>query len=251
MELVMINHTEIIECKYVITPENLKYLNVFFDEHINNPNISVNIDCKDNISRNFDSIDEFINYENTKSKQIVSLYIHVRSEDYKKSVSIFFINQVFSSVNIKIGCEEKDLYNIKQGLIDIIHEMQPTYSWISVKKFIITDMIICFILTLSGSSYIYKLIEKYIGRSITEDTDLETRILRFVIWMTFFLISYFIGYKLGYKHAYCFLFPGGAYIIGNGKSRDEFRKKVLNLFIGALITLCVGIILLLLKQLIW
>ena len=75
---------------FILRPEGLtKLINTLQNKKLILDGITAY--CKDDASRHFDSLCEFVGYENAKRKEIRSLHIHFKSTEGDQRVTILFM----------------------------------------------------------------------------------------------------------------------------------------------------------------
>ena len=99
--------------------------------------LHLEIDCADYAQREFSNVPEFLDYENEKSKGILSLTISSRSPVESKSsdsTHIDFKLDIFdrSAINIRVRSEDDEKGQaLREKLVGIIHGTKPWYSWVT------------------------------------------------------------------------------------------------------------------------
>ena len=215
---------------FILRPENLKKLiNTLQNRELNLKNIS--IDCRDNISRKFNFLDDCLGYENAKGKEINSIHIHFESTDYNQRVSIHFMAEtVWSFIGVSIDVSDSIFHNLKGEIDDVLSGMCSWYHFLThpICSFLAggSVVIIFFLFILI---WFYKYIQTLFN--IENGTYLMVMIPVLASWIGIANISIRI---------YHYFFPGGVFAIGQGASRFEFQQKVLKGIIGILVSILVG-----------
>ena len=95
---------------FVAAPSELQDLVTLLENRIGK--VEIRADCTDNISRKFESVNHLIAYRNPKSKEIRRIYFNARSEDYKKSAGIRFIDSLWVRVLIDLIVKPENMFTL-------------------------------------------------------------------------------------------------------------------------------------------
>ncbi|MDE0086757.1 MAG: hypothetical protein OXU23_13650 [Candidatus Poribacteria bacterium] len=195
---------------FVASSDSLKKLVELLQNYVGKVDIST--DCADGFSRDFNTIEALIDYENPKSKEIRRIDLSARSDDYKTSASIDFNSSIFRrkiSIHFE-GCQEIVL-KLRDETQIIIEGMRPWYNVVS---------------RISNSEYavVILVFSIYLVARLTNlwlsISDYEVELLDVIIIPLLFiilLIALFFGKRL---------FPSAVFTIGQGKSRFRTLEKV-------------------------
>jgi hypothetical protein len=133
----MITNKEIeLSRPFVLTPKDITKIYNYFKP---TDEIYLKSSCKDGVTRQFESLNELIDYENLPGKEMKSLGITVYSSNLQK-VYIRLSKSHVKNINIEIKGGEEEVRNLYEFLENQFHAMAPWYSpfikW-GVKSFII------------------------------------------------------------------------------------------------------------------
>ena len=217
---------------FVIDDYKLKNLTKLLQDQVGN--VTLSADCVHGFSYRFETVGDLIDYENPKSKEIHSISLHAKSDDYSKSVMIVF-HRALSSPAIGIslnGCENA-LPKLLDEIQDVIGGMRPWYDVLSrfpiVYGFGIT-VLFALIGIFRFKGYISGIIETF------EDESRE-HIFRLILYFSTMLM-WFPFYKL-----LVFVFPPTVFAIGQGKERFNRMKW----FHGIIASFIIGLIFFVMK----
>ena len=216
---------------FVATPENLKDIVILLEEHVGA--VDIQADCKDDMSRRFDSVKTLIAYRNPKSKELHRVYLNAYSDDRLITARIRFLDSIWVGILIDLTGPEDVVSKIKEEIQDIISGMRPWYAVVSFPKVSITfgciyGMIIAF---LTQSALGYKMDEIGLINYLREV---------FPLYLILVIIS--VPLWLLMKKPYMYLFPPAVFTIGQGKSRFKRVKWIRNVLIALFVSLAAGLV---------
>jgi hypothetical protein len=119
---------------FIARKEDLRKLGKLLTERIGE--LSLNADCADGLNRKFSSVNELIDYENSKAKELTRLRMTARSEDYKKRAEIDLSSCRWRGISIRIEAREDVVGRLKESVLDVVSEMRPLYSWLHRHDFV-------------------------------------------------------------------------------------------------------------------
>jgi len=99
--------------------------------------LSLNADCADGLTRKFASINELVDYENSKAKELTRLRMTARSDDYKKRAEIDLSGSTWRGISIRIEAREDVVGRLKESVLDVVSEMRPMCSWLHRYDFVL------------------------------------------------------------------------------------------------------------------
>ena len=113
---------------FVVSPDGLKKLVELLQKRIGKVDISAN--CADDLSRECKTLKDLIDYENPKPKEINSIHLRARSDDYSKSITIVFrkFPRFSSGISIDANGREDVVSRLKEDILDIVAGMRQWYS---------------------------------------------------------------------------------------------------------------------------
>ena len=114
----------------VLRSSDIKKLWTLLEENVGR--VNARIKCLDDATREFDDLEKLTLYENPPAKQIVSLFIKSRSDDWKRSVEVTFSNNEFSSIDVGIEAQEQLATQIKGSMSDILDGTKPRYNYLAL-----------------------------------------------------------------------------------------------------------------------
>jgi len=208
---------------FVVGPSDLKKIVELLQKRIGKVEISTG--CVDDLSREFKTLKELLAYENPKLKEIRSVYLRARSDDYSKSTTIIFRKSTrFSSgISIDANGREDVVSRLKEEILDIIGGMRPWYSVMHRVNFFYVFFISWLILfTIRILSYISALALKFKWVPVSEElTSLAALPRGWLLILTILLLVLgFFSNKLR-----DFSFPPIVFAIGQGELRYKRKEQ--------------------------
>lgn len=212
---------------FVVSPEGLKKLVELLQKSIGK--VDIRADCADDLSREFKNLKDLIAYENPKSKEILSLNLSARSDDYSKSARIRFVSYLAWAIEIDIEGREDVVSRLKDKTLDIIAGMVPSYNFMHSIKLKIALFIVFIILFLISAPLSFLNIMVIIDPEWLDALEangniinilMSLRYVHYIPLIIFFLILHFENKILNS------FFPKAVFMIGQGKARFERQQKV-------------------------
>jgi hypothetical protein len=173
--------------------------------------VKISADCADGFSREFGTVDDLINYENPKSKEIIEVSLstglrHVDSEFAEVALPST------EGISIRFGASEDVVAKLRDDIIDILEGMRPWYNMLSLinsyPAAVVTFFIVC-IGALLVDLWLYEYSSK-VG------------VAGVIIGLIGFISAIlFLVHKL-----FNYLFPWQVFMIGQGKSRFRDKERI-------------------------
>ena len=186
------------------------------------------------VSYTFETVGGLIDYENPKSKEIRSIGLHAKSDDYSKSAMVLFHNALGSpAIAISLNVCQSALPTLLDEIQDVIRGMRPWYDVLSRAPHVYSFGIIVLFMVMEifwFKGYIPGIIETF------QDESRE-RIFRFIVIFSTALM-WFPFYKL-----LGFVLPPTVFAIGQGKERFNRLKW----FHGFIVTIIISLIFFVMK----
>lgn len=224
---------------FVLTPVELTRICSFLPA-----DIRVELICKDGIERKYRALQEFLEFEHPKAKQISELTIRAYSEDLKNTTTVIFKNRETPFSNLIMLCkgEEEYVSQVSERLNDRFAAMQPWYWWLAkwgwtilfavwLLVWLLASFKPLFRPTYTPSNLLASLGDLPIGVILI--VLVATAILIIISWNLFMFLQRFINYA----------FPMGVFAIGQGTKRHSDREKWRQLVIvGFVINIIAGFV---------
>ena len=221
---------------FVIGSSELEEVVALLEEHIGE--VYIRVKCSDDLSRDFETVEELIAYKNPKSKEILRIYLSALSDDYSKSAGMTFVHSTWSGILIDLKGPEDTVSRLKEEILDVIAGIRPWYNVASYSK---VAIISGFIFGLIGASWI----PSVLGYEV-EDTDLIT-VLRDMLPIFLLAVITYVPFWFLLDKLYKYLFPQASFLIGQGKSRFRTLEKVRwGVVIAFFVSFTAGLVLLIL-----
>ncbi len=117
-----------IQQPFIAHKDDLRKIGKLLSERIGE--LSLNADCADGLNRKFASINALVEYENSKTKELVRLRMVAHSSDHKKRAEVDLSGSTWRGISIHIQAREDVVGRLKESLLDTISEMRPMYAWL-------------------------------------------------------------------------------------------------------------------------
>ena len=226
---------------FVVGAPELKKLTKLLQDSVGKVRISAH--CTDGFSYDFETIDELIGYENPKSKEIQSMNLTAESEDFSKSAKVHFSSSGLELISVRCHGDRDCVSKLKEKILDIIEGTCPWYNVIRRQNIILlTSGILLMLWFIWMLLFVLYHIVEFKSESISnfvlavKDTNLFIRLLLPFMGV---LLTIFIP---NYGKLQDFVFPPGAFKIGQGKSRFKVKERIQSGIIGFLVSLATGLI---------
>ena len=93
--------------------------------------VILQVNCSDEISREFKSLQEFKRFENPPQKKIVRMTFNAHSEGRKKTAEIEFSKGDYRVIDIRLNASDQVLSRLYDDVCDILDGMRAWYSILS------------------------------------------------------------------------------------------------------------------------
>jgi hypothetical protein len=173
--------------------------------------VQISAECADKLTRRFDGLDQLENYENQRARAITALSLSAESRD-PEHVQIRLKLNTGDGPNLRvdISAEEGEAMKIGDALDARLEGMAPWWSWMWAKSF---WQVVILVLT---ATLISNLAVVVLARSIGWDVGSYITILP-------------LGLTIVLYGLRTWLFPIGAFLIGQEKGRAERRSRIRDL----------------------
>lgn len=203
----------------LITEESLSRLGNILSEEFDELDITIN--CSDNVSHSYSSIESLLSYQNPKSSKIEEILIECYHSEIGKKWTRIRISSLkyIEGFEYDVKISSRSVYDVRDKIEKVIEGTIPVYHFFrfinlvnvfAVLSFILLFVLVCFLLTGEAD---------YSGRTIDSDfwkREILSAILG-VVFFAFFLLLEKIN---------TFLFKRTFFLIGDEKERYNFIKKI-------------------------
>jgi len=94
--------------------------------------VAISLQCADGIDREFDDMDQLVNYPNARDRQIIRLRISARGERSGHSAALSLSSGPSSPIDLFISASSDEfVLTLRQDLISLLRELRPWYSKIA------------------------------------------------------------------------------------------------------------------------
>jgi len=226
---------------FILTPQELKRIRTLFPD---DGTIQITIKCRDDVERKYNTVEDFLQFENPPDKQITELLFLSKSQDLRNRTTIRLKNvNPYRYHNLFTAYEGDEAYvlEVSDKLRDRFSSMKPWYNWIAQHG---AFLIIC----LLGIYNIARVIRlgsqsSYTLSNLVSDIASATlsRVSLFLVGIIVLSVFVLLFYWLLVKGV-LYVFPMGVFAIGQGTKRHEHRDIWRTVVIvGFLINVIAGI----------
>lgn len=203
---------------FILRDEHLTKLNTIVRDYLGtNPRLRWYLECKHNLTLEYDAVADVRKYENHKSRKIICLWIYGTSEDRERTISIFLRSFRHSTANIKLEGPGATVMTLQAKLSDFLESMKPWYTEIAKPRFYYG-----FPLALSFVPFLYLIITRGVH---LEDLNQHPEVTwRSVAALAINAVCVFGVSSIIYS-IQDWLFPSGFFAIGQGVEREQRLSK--------------------------
>ena len=227
-----IDYSKTLNHAFVVDGYKLKNLTKLLQDQIGNVTFCVNF--AHGVSYTFETVGDLIDYENPKSKEIRSIGLHAKSDDYSKSAMVLFHGALGSpAIAISLNVSQNVVPILLDEIQDVIRGMRPWYDIFSRFPHLYSiGIAVLFVLmgTYRLKGYISGIIRPF------EDENTVHLVLR-LIALCFIGLAWFAFYKM-----LVFVLPSVVFSIGQGKERFNRLKWFHGIIVTSIIGLIIGLI---------
>lgn len=217
----------------------------------------INATCNDEAWRNFNDVDELMSYQNAKNSKIKILSVHgypelKYNEDIER-IEVFWAldnDGTISSARIKIHGDNDKVISVRSIINEILDETRPWYWRIAQidndELYSFLKYVWFLLLLILFSNWIYETqfledgnVDKTLG-SITLG-DIRSTIWSLAI-IAFFLLVFLRLLHIAIVRPKRYLFPYGIILIGAEKVRERGIRDLRMIYLGALASVIIAII---------
>ena len=219
-------YSDLLTQAFVVGPSELKKLTNLLQDSVGE--VKITAGCADGISREFETVDRLIEYENPKRKEILNVrLLALAQRSGVDSLAMVDLGRSFKGIDINFtGCEDT-VSRLKEKTLDILTGTRPWYNRLSYISF---GGVFVALLWWFGWDIVWRYPSVIIETVPSILAGLIAVVLGIILW--------FSGNKLGN-----YFFPYAVFTIGQGKSRFENKERFQwSVGIPLLISLAAGLI---------
>jgi hypothetical protein len=182
--------------------------------------VSIELRCIDDVTREYEEFKKVFEFENPREKSIKSVRFTARSSDFEKSATVEFRSEGWAGISIDLEASEPVVTRLRSDMLDILGGTGVWYSSIAKLDFVLVG---AFFLLLACVAMYASLALGWIGTGKVSNNTREIALGSLIGYGVLFLWG--VGAVLlnrGRKK----LFPMGAFLIGQGRQRQEVAEKV-------------------------
>lgn len=196
--------------------------------------------CTDDIEREFESVDELLDYDNFPARKIRGIEFSARAKNSASHASVSFSrNTLFGSIGFSAEGEEENIASLKQNIAALIGSVKPWYSFLSRVEFFLvvwaisTFYLLIFLLVTGVSDKMPKL---SLGNAIL------------VILLAILAMAIVSLIVIGLNALRSRFFPISTFVIGAGEGRYRTDE---NVRWGVIVAFFVGLAVAIIFALVW
>ena len=205
---------------FILTEEDLRALSGSVGEI--GP-LRCSVKCTDGLSREFETVEDLLSFDNSPTRAIEALSLSSHSEDWSTSAKVSFENRPLTSVGVQLDGPDKPITNLNSELEARLAGMKPWYAVLTRVEFYFLALAAIFAWVILMLALIaFELVPANSASESAQDprvVALATLVSYAAIGVTF--ISIGVLARLRDR-----LFPVGAFAIAQGKSRHELLEKI-------------------------
>lgn len=218
---------------FMLTDEYAKKIFNSFEKFANSADaVEIEVNCTDNLTRQFQEIVELVEFENAPKCTIKAIRFKtfIREKDIKKHAYLEFDDDKFSNVSINIEGQEEDVVELNHSIEDYLEGMKPWYSKITKVDFFYLFIGLFFLILLFIMAVVWFGLIPFPETQPTKETSSKADILVGL----FFISPIFFGLILNWFKDR--VFPISYFAIGQGKKRYENMDYLRKLIVGVIVT---------------
>ena len=225
------SYSKELSCSFAVDESSLKKIIKLLIDRIGE--VSISIDCADDVTRQMSSTAQLFNFENPKDKKIQKLHLVARSVEEEKRVSIKWSSIDSRGIFVDIEARDDVVVRLKSDLLDIISGMKLWYEFYGIVEKILFGMLILISIYFS---FHFAIID-------VEHFNKEPPYSPFKHYLAWFLITFTCPLWLAiYIAMRSLLLPKGVFLVGQGISRYKTLEKVQwSVLVGFFISFAAGI----------
>jgi hypothetical protein len=219
---------------FVLKQSGLKKIWDLFEARIGS--VSVETGCADGIDRKFSDWKQLTAFDNPPQKQIVSLSIDARADNWSKSANLRFSKSSWRSIELRLQGTEQVVSRLYNDINDILDGVRPWYSMFARIDFF---YIIGFICWFAFMVFMVSLPNK--PTNAWEGLPIEKAILAVIIFICVFLVPAIFIWLLNKLRVR--FFPCATFALGQGEQRYHLDEKIRwSIVIGFVVSLVASLI---------
>jgi hypothetical protein len=215
------SYSTTLDTAFVIRPEELTRLGKLLETHVGN--VKCRADCSDGISRDFSDINDLVQYENPRSKEIVSLHLVARSGDLLKNATIDLSSSKWRSITLDFRAGEDAVSGLKAGTLDIIDGSRPWYGIVRNVDFIFIGLAAFALLWLSV--LIAAARSRIVSATKKASEGSSTKVLAMGQLLIVVVMLAIVSVGVAFNFFRDSWFPRAVFAIGQGRSRFETLER--------------------------
>lgn len=238
---------------FIVSEETIRSIVVLAEPHFEE--VAINASCNDKTFRGFCGVDELASYPNSRASGINILSINGhdgRSQELNEFSLIWAIGDSGSrsSVKLKLSGDNKTVSSLRTTVKDKLEATRPWYWRICKLETGQVHMIFFAIWFLYAALKFVELTHKlFFSESERAEVKLPPMDWNTFEALTWLLIAVVIGVTvlLGLIHWLIikpkrYFFPSGTFLIGAEKTRHENHEKLRLLYLGAILSVLIAIV---------
>lgn len=226
-------------CPFVVSKDQLEKLTALLQKHVGG--LQITADCAGDVSSyKLDSLDELMELENSKGKEILNLTIKARSKDGTRDAIIQLPNTWSDCISVVFHVPDDVIDQLRAKMLEIISGMRPWYNFIHNRYLTSIMSLLSWVVVMGWCAMTFPHVDPPKNQTI-------------FFMATFLVLAGVVACRLAMGSIVIkirnWFFPLAVFILGQGKTRFEYMEKWRWVVVGLAVSLLVGIIKLLLQNL--
>ena len=236
------SRTEFLDEVFVLDEEELRKLIGSLLDFA--PALNISIKCSDKLERKLQNIEDLLQFENSPSKEILSLRLSGLTDKYERSVTIEFENKKGASVYLNLDGPEDSVLSLSSALQDRLTSVRPWYAFFAQRDAV--NVVFAFL----GLSFLglvcfvaFNLLTGRWNSDGANTNDPKATMLAWLIIIGILFVSAIAVFLLNRTQRA--LFPIGVFAIGQGKKRNAKKEWLrTSVVVAFVISVVAGIVVL-------
>lgn len=196
-------------------------------------------ECRDDVRRQFTSIEELIRFENAMQSEIVLLRLESNDFTANKRCTITFSRKWYNyGIDLEITGRDDVVTRLRDDAVTILSGTRPWYGWIADQNAFFVIILLMIAIGLAGHAYLafFSSTSHLPSKPTSPREDSLVQLFAYALLATLALLAFVLQKTKNW------LFPYGVFVIGQGDARHRFREKARWLFVGTVLTTAIGLI---------
>ena len=225
------HYSEKFQHAFVAGGRELKKLTRLLQDRVGKVNISA--ECADGFTREFETIEDLIAYENPKQKEICCIRLKTFSEDHSKSAEICMNDTAWNNILVDVtSCNDEEVvYRLKEEIHDVIAGMRPWYDLLHRVNLANGTFNVPWLLSTILFAFLFFRARILTWHPETESNEQTAQSLPwitsvYIVIINLVIIILYVGIVIGLNRLWNSLFPRAVFAVGQGESRFKHKERI-------------------------